>query len=223
MMDAVDVLAQALGRRLSDPQLAEMALTHPSLGGRRHYQRLEFVGDRVFGLAVAGALYEHFPDAPEGQLNRRLSALVRTESLAELAQRLGLAEHIRVETGARNEGAHTKPGVLADVMEAAIGAVYLDQGFDAAREVVLALVQDRLTAAVAAGKDAKSRLQEWALGRALPLPKYQIVERTGPDHAPRFTVEVAIQGEAPARAKGAAKQAAEQAAAQALLDRIGGS
>ena len=213
---------RALGITWKNRALLNEALTHPSRGGTVHYQRLEFLGDRVLGLVIADWLYAHYPDEPEGLLNRRLSGLVRTESLAGVAQQIDLGEHILLDPGARGEQTHKKPTVLADVMEAAIGAAFLDQGYAVARDMVLRLFAERLDADPTAAKDAKTQLQEWAQARGLGLPSYREVGRAGPDHAPRFTIEVCVQGYTPARAEGQAKKSTEQAAAQALLDREAG-
>lgn len=221
MSRAVADLAALLGLTLTDESLARTALTHPSRSSEPSYQRLEFVGDRVVGLAVAGWLYDRFPEEPEGQLNRRLSGLVRTESLAAIAKEIGLAPLIRLEAGAAREEAHLKPTVLADVMEAVIGAVYKDQGFDAARDLVVRLMEGRLQAGARVPKDAKTALQEWAQGRGLPLPRYELADRAGPDHAPRFCVRVAVGPQERAEGEGTSKRQAEQAAARALLDRLG--
>lgn len=213
--------AQAvLGHRFSDPGLLQAALTHPSVAGPVNYQRLEFLGDRVLGLVIAAWLYESFPQEPEGKLNRRFSALVRREALAEVAGETGLDGLIRLEAGAESEGARKLPAVLADVCEAVIGALYLDAGLAAAEAFVTAHWAARLKAGPAVYKDAKTTLQEWAQGRRLPLPAYRVAERRGPDHSPEFVVAVSVEGVGEAQAAGTSKRLAEQAAAAAMLERL---
>lgn len=220
-MDRVAELSTITGHQFQDRTLAEAALTHPSLAGRRNYQRLEFLGDRVLGLCVAEMVYKAFPGEAEGVLNRRLAALVRKESLAEVARSSGIAPLIMLESGAEAEGARHQPAVLEDVCEAVIGALYLDGGHAAAAAFVERVMGPRLSASPAADKDPKTALQEWAQRRRLSLPSYTLVERTGPDHAPRFRVRVTVGDEKPVAAEARSKRQAEQAAARTLLERLG--
>lgn len=217
---------KALGHRFRRQQLLEVALTHASMRGGKAQQadneRLEFVGDRVLGLVIAEALSERFPAASEGELARRYNRLVRGEACAKVARTLGIGAYLILSDSEAGSGGRTKSTILADAMEAILGAVFLDSGFDAARGVVRRLwagLDDQ--AAVGASPDAKSALQEWAQGRGLALPEYIEISRKGPDHAPRFTSEVRITGCEPARGEGASKRAAEQAAARTLLKREG--
>ena len=218
MTHAIDDI---VGHRFQDQRLIEQALSHPSLPGPVNYQRLEFLGDRVLGLVVAAWLYERYPGEAEGELNRRYTALVRRETLAEVAQGLGLDAHIRGEASADAAGLRQQPAVLADVCEAVIGALYLDAGLEVAAEFIHRHWQARLNGP-ATLKDAKTALQEWAQAHRLPLPTYQVADRTGPDHSPEFTVTVAVVDHGEETASGPSKRAAQQAAAQRMLDRLVG-
>jgi ribonuclease-3 len=210
-------LYHLLGHEFKTPLLLVQALTHPSLEGALNYQRLEFVGDRVLGLAIAELLYNKFPNVKEGGLSLRLAALVRKEALAEVALKIGLDRHIRMAASADDAAGRGKSSILADVCEAVIGALYLDGGLAPAARFVAKHWQDRIAAEATAVKDAKSALQEWAQGRGLNPPAYNLVEQSGPDHEPSFKVEVRIEGLAPLQATGASKRQAEQAAAEAML------
>ncbi len=219
-------LEKALGHRFKNQQLIEVALTHASMRGGKAQkgdnERLEFIGDRVLGLVIAEALSERFPDASEGELARRFNRQVRGEACARVARALGLGKHLILSDSEAGSGGRAKTTILADAMEAVLGAIFLDAGFEPARTVVRRLWgSDDDQHAAGAGPDAKSALQEWAQGRGLALPEYIEVSRKGPDHAPRFTSEVRIAGCAPARGEGASKRAAEQAAARTLLEREG--
>ena len=218
-------LEKALGHKFKNQQLLETALTHASMRGgkakRSDNERLEFVGDRVLGLVIAEALSERFPAASEGELARRYNRLVRGEACAVVARSLGLGEYLILSESEAGSGGRAKATILADAMEAVLGAIFLDAGFETARRTIGRLWKSDDGHAKAAGPDAKSALQEWAQGRGLALPEYVEVGRKGPDHAPRFTSEVRIAGCPPARGEGASKRAAEQAAARALLEREG--
>lgn len=220
-------LEKALGHRFKNQKLIEMALTHASMRGGKvqlsDNERLEFIGDRVLGLVIAEALSERFPSASEGELARRYNRLVRGEACARVARAVGIGQHLILSESEAGSGGRAKGTILADAMEAILGAIFLDAGFEPSRAAVRRLwaSQDDQHTTSAAGPDAKSALQEWAQGKGLALPEYVEVSRKGPDHAPRFTSEVRIDGCAPARGEGASKRAAEQAAARALLEREG--
>ncbi|PPD30718.1 MAG: ribonuclease III [Hyphomicrobium sp.] len=218
-------LEQALGHRFKNPALIERALTHASVrGGKAHRddnERLEFVGDRVLGLAIAEALSDAFPLATEGDLARRYNRLVRGETCAQVARELNLGASLILSESENESGGREKETILADAMEAVLGAIFLDAGFEKSRAVVRELWQSHFALFLHVEADAKSALQEWAQGRGLALPEYVEIARKGPDHAPRFTSEVRIVGKRPARGEGASKRQAEQAAATALLTREG--
>jgi ribonuclease-3 len=218
-------LEKKLGYRFKDVTLIERALTHASVRGgktdRGDNERLEFIGDRVLGLAIAEVLSHEYPDASEGELARRYNRLVRGEACARVARGIDLGQHLILSESEDDSGGREKTTILADAVEAVLGAVFLDAGFDKARAVVRKLWQEQSDAVPEVTVDAKSQLQEWAQGQGLALPKYTVVSRKGPDHAPHFTAEVLISGKAPARGEGASKRIAEQDAASALLKREG--
>lgn len=218
-------LETQLGYKFKDPGLLERALTHASVRGgkvaRSDNERLEFIGDRVLGLAIAEALNKQYPEANEGELARRYNRLVRGEACAKVARNIGLGVHLILSESEAESGGRNKTTILADAAEALLGAVFIDGGFEKARAVVSKLWQDQSEPVPEVAVDAKSALQEWAQGQGLALPRYTVVSRKGPDHAPRFTAEVLIAGRAPAQGEGASKRIAEQAAASALLSREG--
>lgn len=227
-------LAERLGHVFAKPEVLRQALTHPSTGhgiaarkgrsGRRAtpYERLEFLGDRVLGLAIADLLFRTFPDESEGDLARRHVALVRRESLAVVAGRLGLGEAIALSKGEETGGGRSNPSLLADACEAVIGALYIDAGFDAARAVIERLWTPMMEQPIAPPKDAKTALQEWAQAMAKPLPVYRVMGQEGPDHDPVFMVEAAVDGFPGVVCAGSTKRAAEQNAAKTLLEKIKG-
>jgi ribonuclease-3 len=212
--------AQALlGHEFARPELLAEALTHRSAAGAKGVgsnERLEFIGDRVLGLVVAEWLIERFPDEQEGKLGPRLAALVSKPSLAAIAEAHNVAAMLSVAPGEARRGVSTQATVLADALEAMIGALHLDAGLDAAKDFIRRVMEEQVEAQAAPPKDPKTALQEWALKRALPLPNYTVVEQTGPSHAPLFVVRVSV-GQASAEAKAGAKRAAEQEAARNLL------
>jgi len=218
-------LYERLGYAFNDRSLVELALTHasarPSLKPNEDNERLEFLGDRVLGLAVAELLTASFPEASEGELARRFNQLVRAETCGEIAQRWELGKLIVMSGGEAESGGRGKKTILANACEAVLGAIFLDSDYARVRDVVHRFWADELGDLDLAVPDAKSILQEWAQGRHLPLPRYIEVSREGPDHKPRFTAEVQIDGVAPERGEGANKRAAEQTAALAMLVREG--
>lgn len=220
----LDGLADRLGHRFAKPALLNEALTHPSATGRRgqalSYQRLEFLGDRVLGLIIAELLFREFPHEPEGDLARRLTALVREETLAQVAEGLDLGTYMLVAKSVEGGDERQNPSLLSDVCEAAIGALYLDGGLEVARAFIERHWRPLLAADLTPPQDAKTALQEWAQGRGLPLPRYREVGREGPDHEPRFTVAVSVAGHEAAEGEGRSKRVAEQAAAERLLARL---
>jgi ribonuclease-3 len=218
----LEELEQILEYNFKDKRYLELALTHSSLK-KSHadpsYERLEFLGDRVLGLIIAELLLEEFPDDAEGKLAPRLATLVSGATLAEVARGLELGRFIRMTDGEVGAGTNTRESVLADCFEAIIAAMYLDGGPRAAQSFVGRLWKPLLEGVEP--RVAKTALQEWLQGRGLPLPEYTVVERTGPSHQPKFTIELAVSGRQPVRATGPSKRAAEQSAAQEMLERIG--
>lgn len=221
----IDELQARLGYRFRSPDLLNQALTHSSYprGAKAQIEaneRLEFVGDRVLGLAIAHLLYQRFPAETVGELARRHAALVRRDALFAVAQRLELAPLLRLSRGEDECGGRSNPGLVADACEAVIAAVYWDGGLHPALDVVERLWRELIESDRTAPKDAKTALQEWAQGVGLAPPVYREVARSGPPHAPTFTVEVVIAGSPPVMASGASKRAAERGAAEAMLARL---
>jgi len=220
-------LAARLGHEFASPKLLQEALTHPSLAGfrarKQHgtspYERLEFLGDRVLGLVIAEWLYERFPNASEGELAKRHAALVNRDALKLVAVEIELAKHLRLARGEDASAARKNLVTLSDAMEALLGALYLDGGLKPAAAFIRRYWQRDVEIAETP-VDPKSVLQEWAQGRGLPLPHYKVIERSGPAHAPKFTVEASVKGFDPITAEGDSKRAAEKEAARALIERV---
>jgi ribonuclease III len=206
----------------SDPDLLQRALTHRS-HGPGHYERLEFLGDSLLNFVAAEILYQHRPHAPEGDLSRLRSRLVRDVTLAEIAGELGLGEHLRLGLGEMKSGGFLRESILADVLEAIFGAVYLDGGFDEARRVVRSLLEKREKELPDADrlKDPKTRLQELLQAHGHELPAYEVIAESGADHAKQFEVECRVgQLQAPVRASAGSRRKAEQAAARMMLRQL---
>jgi ribonuclease III len=223
---AVDALQERLGWRFADDGLLEEALTHASVGDGAKAtvdnERLEFLGDRVLGLVVAERLITDAPAASEGELAPRLNLLVSRATCAEVGRRVGLGPALRLSPAETRTGGRDKESILAGACEALLAAIYREGGLDAARQVISTLwANDFSGVNTPRAKDVKTRLQEWAQGRGRPLPAYMVIARSGPQHAPKFTVEVSVQGVAPATGQGTSRQMAEKAAAEALLAREG--
>ena len=217
--DLAGWMEEQTGYRPRDTAQIELALTHAS-SSEDNYERLEFLGDRVLGLAVAHWLYELFPEEPEGKMSRRLNALVARPVCAAVARAIGAPAQMRLGKQARDDGANDSDNVLGDAVEALIGAVYLEAGFTAAAAVVQRLWVPHLGEQERAPKHPKSALQEWAAANNRRPPVYEMVGRSGPHHAPTFVVEVSIKGVGEARAEGTTKQEAETEAAVALLGQL---
>ncbi|MEG3181466.1 ribonuclease III [Sphingomonas sp. LT1P40] len=214
-----DWLAGVLKESPADLTTYERALTHGSQAAA-NYERLEFLGDRVLGLTVAEWLYQRFPDEPEGKLSRRFNSLVTGVVCADVAREIGVPAYLKLGKQARDDGAAGSDNVLGDVMEALIGAFFIERGFDAARALVRRLWDSRIDAQASAPKHPKSALQEWAAANNRRAPDYELLDRSGPGHAPRFRVRVSIGKLAEAEGEGSSKAAAETAAAVALLEQL---
>ena len=215
----LSALQARLQHRFSDPQLLVRALTHRSFGAD-HNERLEFLGDSVLNLAVSALLYERLQSLPEGDLTKIRATLVKQEPLHQIALRLGLSDLIRVGEGELRAGGRQRPSILADAMEAVIGAVFLDAGYPGAEALVRRLYQeiDITPTMAAAAKDPKTELQEWLQGRHMQLPVYRVAAKLGAAHKQTFDVECEIpELGATERGIGASRRAGEQAAAAAML------
>jgi ribonuclease-3 len=215
-------LERGLGHVFRDKDLLVRALTHASAqkkGGDN--ERLEFLGDRVLGLAVAGMLYAAFPGEDEGHLARRHTALVQKSALARVAERLSLGLYIRLSSGEARAGGVRKDTILSDTIEAVLGAIHLDAGYAAAEAIVRTFWEPLLNAYAIPPQDPKTALQEWAQAHGLPIPEYRAVSKSGPEHAPVFEIELRVSHFDPVRARASSKRAAEKVAAHALLLQIG--
>ncbi|MCB1422652.1 MAG: ribonuclease III [Nitratireductor sp.] len=219
------VLEKRLGYAFSEYENLERALTHASVRKKSdnnfHYQRLEFLGDRVLGLAVAELLFEKYPDSNEGELSLRLNALVKGRTLAEISDELGLHEFIRTGGDLKELTGKRMQSVRADVLEALIASIYLDGGLQASVDFIKRFWKERLHMAEDAKRDSKTSLQEWAHSNRFGTPRYKEQKRTGPDHDPVFTVIVQVNGKEDASGTGRSKRAAEQSAAKSMLIREG--
>ncbi len=213
---------EKLGHQPNDPGLFELALTHSSAGRgpRDHYERLEFLGDRVLGMVIARTLYDRYPEEPEGFLSRRYNVLVARETCAENGRSLGIPAVVRLGKQARSDGASQSDNVVGDVVEALIGALFIDAGFEAAERFILQLWGDELASQGGAPEHPKSALQELAAAKGCKPPVYEVVERTGAHHAPVFKVQVTVRGLGEASATGTSKQEAETEAAATLLKQL---
>ncbi|MFI2810610.1 MULTISPECIES: ribonuclease III [Microbulbifer] len=211
---ALERLCRRLGHHFERPELLELALTHRSHGSRNN-ERLEFLGDSILGFTIGAALFEQFPAGREGQLTRLRAQLVSGEMLAKLAREMELGECLRLGEGEMKSGGHRRASILADAVEALIGAIYLDAGLEAARARVLDWYSTRLQGlSLETAKDPKTRLQEWLQARQRPLPEYRVVDVAGAEHAQRFVIECKVEGLADAvRAEASSRRAAEKAAA----------
>ena len=224
-------LPKVIGYEFACHELLQEALTHPSAlvanrRGRsrkpvkRSYERLEFLGDRVLGLVVADLLWRRFEDEPEGDLTRRHTHLVRREALARVAEAIELGPHLVLSRAEAAAGAAGNPGILADACEALIAAIFVDGGFDAASSFVRRFWEPLIEEMEEPPRDPKTTLQEWAQGRGLALPTYELVSTSGPDHSPLFTIAASVGGRDSATATASSKRLAEARAAASLLDRL---
>ncbi len=223
--ESLETFAARLGHRFTNPGLLEQALTHRSAADPKRSQldsneRLEFLGDRVLALLMAEWLTERFPEEREGDMGKRLASLVARDALAKVAEALGLRGMLRVPESEGRAGLRERANVLADAVEALLGAIYLDGGLPPARALVRREWEKMMGADPRPPVSAKSRLQEWTLGRALGLPEYRLVSTSGPSHQPFFVVSVLAAGRE-AEGMGESKRAAEQAAAETWLAGLG--
>jgi ribonuclease-3 len=222
---ALDGLSRALGYSFSDPQLLQAAITHRSAGSQNN-ERLEFLGDAVLGFIIAEWLFEQFPKATEGQLSRLRATLVKRATLAEIARQLSLGDYLRLGSGELKSGGFRRDSILADAMEAILGAIVLDSasGLEQCRACIHRLFASKV-GELSPGeelKDPKTRLQELLQSRKLDLPAYDVVEVTGKAHHQRFAVECRVEAmQQCARGEGSSRRRAEQAAAKAMLDQLG--
>lgn len=218
--DNLDALETALHWRFGNRTLLVEALSHASARGSSSNERLEFLGDRVLGLVIAQEMIARYPSETEGLLAPRLNALVCRETCAEIAAELDLGDYISMSRSEALNGGRRKAALLANVTEAVIAAVYLDGGFDAAQKFILHHWSDRLEDQRSAPVDPKTTLQEWTQARGYRLPDYTVIDRSGPDHAPLFTIRVTLANGRNAEAEATSKRLGERACAQAMLDML---
>ena len=224
MSDTLDSKArewlEQTGYSVRDEAMWQAALTHGSMGEKRDYERLEFLGDRVLGLAIADWLYGQ-SDAAEGKLSQRLNALVSREMCAQVARGIELAPHIRISKQAHADGGRESDNILGDVMESLLGAQFLDNGFASARDLIHVLWRPALESGAGIKKHPKSALQEWAAGNQRKPPEYEVIDRSGPDHSARFTVRVRVHKVGEAEGTATSKGEAEKQAARAFMEKFG--
>ena len=223
MTRSPESLAERLGYHFDNPELLQRALTHRS-SGKNNNERLEFLGDAVLGCVIAAEIFRLYPKAREGELSRLRASLVRRESLAELAQSLEIGSYLRLGSGERKSGGHHRNSILADGLEAVLGAIYLDGGFGPCRDCILELFADRLTGLpdLSNLKDPKTRLLEYLQSHQQPLPEYRLLETTGDAHNQRFRVQCQVQDAASPATEGIARNRrnAEQMAAAQMLEQL---
>ena len=214
-------LSETLGYSFSDTHLLRQALTHRSAPGDSN-ERLEFLGDAVLDIVISEALFHTLPDAPEGDLSRLRASLVRDTSLAEIAAGLGIGEHLILGSGERKTGGHRRQSILADVLEALFGAVYLDSDFDTAAQLIHRIFGDKLGDLPHADelRDPKTRLQEWLQARGAAPPDYELVNVSGKAHQQRFEVLCHVPDQEPAPGDGRSRRSAEQQSARRMLARL---
>ena len=206
-------LQTLIGYTFKDEQLLKLSLTHSSAKKKNNYERLEFLGDRVLGLIMAELIYHRFPEESEGDLGRRLAPLVQGATIAQISAKINLADFIILSDAEKAAGGRANDNILSDVYEALLGALYLDGGLEPCRKLITQHWTGVLEVMIRPPMHPKTEVQEWAQGRGLPLPLYEIVKQSGPDHAPSFEIELHIEGFKPARAEGRSRQDAEKEAA----------
>ncbi|CBV42904.1 ribonuclease III [Halomonas elongata] len=222
MSNSLDIFSRRIGHRFAQPELLELAMTHRSYGGRNN-ERLEFLGDSIVNFVIAEDLFQRFPQAREGQLSRLRARLVKGQTLAELAREMSFGECLRLGSGEMKSGGHRRDSILADAVEAVIGAIYLDAGMDTARTRVLSWFAERLETINLQDtqKDPKTRLQEFLQSRQVALPRYEVISVEGEAHAQTFTVECHVEMlDEHTLGIGSSRRHAEQQAAEQALSQL---
>lgn len=214
---SIEKIEHIIGYAFKDKQLLSLALTHASVGSGQTYERLEFLGDRVLGMAVADTLYNKFPTEPEGDLARRLSALVQGRTLAQIAREHNTGDHIQFSDAERNAGGADNDHILADIIEAILGALYLEAGYSECQRVVADLWGERFYKMTQPPQHPKTQVQEWSQAQSIGLPVYEIVSQSGPDHAPIFEVSLKVGDYDAVTAQGRSRQEAEKKAAKLFM------
>lgn len=219
----LSALQQKIGYTFREERHLDVALTHASFGAsKENNERLEFLGDRVLALVIAGILFENFPKEPEGAMAKRLTSLVQQKTLVDVAKEIDLGAYLVLSPAEKKAGGALKNNVLGDAVEALIGAIYLDGGFDPARIFIQKHWREKITGAKTPPEDPKTALQEWAQARGFPLPVYRQIGKSGGDHAPVFKIEVSVEKIGIEKGEGRTKKLAEKEAAEKILKRISG-
>lgn len=218
--DAFSKVESIIDYRFKDPHWLERALTHSSTNDAYNYQRLEFLGDRVLGLVIAGALFTEFRGENEGGLAKRHTALVQGRTCAVIGQIYDIGQFIILSESEKESGGNLNENIIADVVESLLGAIYVDGGYEAAQKVILKLWGDHIKTLEHAPQDSKTELQEWVQARGHDLPRYEMVGKTGPDHAPVFLMRLTIEGQDYVEADGSSRRQAEKTAAALMLKKI---
>ena len=213
-------LEKIIEYKFDDIHWLERALTHSSTNDPYNYQRLEFLGDRVLGLVIAGALFLEFKGENEGGLAKRHTALVQGSTCAIIGQTINISDYIIFSESERLAGGGSNENIIGDVMESLLGAIYIDGGYDAVQKVILKLWGDNIKTLEQAPQDPKTELQEWVQARGLELPAYEVVDRKGPDHAPVFMIELKVDGQKTVSAEGASRRQSEKNAACLMLKQV---
>jgi len=216
-------LEEKIGYSFNDKKILEEALTHssyPYLGIQISYDRLELLGDAIVGLIISEALYKRFPNEPEGDLSKRKAALVCGHTLASISRDLSLGKFIKMGTGFKNSNGQDSDSILEDVFESIAAAIYLDGGFEKAKDFIICYLEPIIDKYVAPPQDPKTKLQEWLQSRGHPIPKYKTINQVGPSHSPIFTTEVSVKGFEPATSQGNSKKEAQRGAAINLYNQI---
>lgn len=220
MENTLSSLEKRIDYDFKNPELLRVALTHSSTGERQNYERLEFLGDRVLGLVIASLLFEKFPDEKEGDLAKRLASLVQGRTLARIAEQIDLGDYVILSDAERGAGGAANEHILADVFEALIGAMYLDGNLEVCERFITKEWDDVLYTMKTPPQHPKTAIQEWAQAQGLPLPAYEIIEQTGPDHAPEFKVQLLVKGHDSFIASGRSRAEAEKEVAKLFLETI---
>ncbi len=215
-------LQDLIGYHFKDVHWLERAMTHSSTNEDYNYQRLEFLGDRVLGLVIAGALFTEFKHEPEGSLAKRHTALIQGQTCAVVGLKHGLNKYIIMSQAEEEAGGRINENIIGDIVESMLGAIYIDGGYEVAQKIILTLWGDTITTLEKAPQDSKTELQEWVQARMLDLPLYEVVDKEGPDHAPIFKVQITVTGFEPIYAKGNSRRQAEKLVAKKMLQIVKG-
>lgn len=217
MPSDLKALQDKIGYHFEDEHWLERAMTHSSTNEDYNYQRLEFLGDRVLGLVIADALFRNFKGEREGGLAKRHTALIQGPTCAIVGLAHNLNDFIIMSSSEEESGGRTNENIIADIVESMLGAIYIDGGYEAAKKVILELWGDTITTVEKAPQDPKTELQEWVQARGLELPVYEIIDKSGPDHAPVFTIQVTVDGFDPLTADGPSRRQTEKTVARQML------